>query len=410
MTKTIKVKLPHVHNFRKLYDSENAGAMFAATCPIVSIFGARNEIDALLEINPREQKQTSVPSKAMHETLRDNPKSFVFRNRGLTFVAQDVTWDNKTEELEMTFAIDLSSDSQVSGLGDGGHTYDVIKDFVGEVEEAAQKELPAEVRLDIITGFDANPDEINAIVEARNTSTQVQEESLLNAKGYFAPIEEILAGQKYANQIAYYENQPVVDNDPNLGYRPIKVNTVLSYLMCFDQGVFSENQHPTIAYSSKRKALDWYKGKFEKDSDDLNALVKIMPQILDLHDYIEAQIPEIWNKISGRLADQKGVKKLKKEEALDFSDYKTRYVIPGGFVYPILSAFRSLLVKKGGEYSFRKDPKEIFERMNAESGRSLLWKLVNVQDKDPQAMGKNPELYDSCYGSLRGYYYEHISQ
>ncbi len=406
---TIKIRIPRVHNFRKVYDSEEMGTMFGATCPITSIYAAQNELDGVLDINPRTQKQSSAPSRAMHETLRDHQEAFVFRNRGLTFIAQDVSWDNKTEDLEMIFEVDPSAEAQTSGLADGGHTYDVIKNFIDEADESERKDITAEVKLDIITGFDGRLDEIGAIVESRNTSTQVRDETLLNYQGLFLPIERALANQKYAENIAYYENQLTDDKNPESGYRPINVSTILSYLMCFDAQSFNENQHPIAAYSSKRKVLSWYEKRFKEDRKDIEALALLLPKILDLRDYVEFQIPEVWNKISGRFGDQKGVKKLKLEKALDFSDYEVRYAIPGGFIYPVLSAFRSILIKTAGDYKFRIDPKKSFDQMNAEKGKSLVYKLVNVQDKDPQAMGKNSELYDSCYGSLRGYYYESLN-
>lgn len=410
MKETFKITVPNVHNFRKVYDSDGRGSMYGATCPIVSIYSVRDAIDKVLEINPRTQKQTSAPSRAMHETLRDAQDSFVFRNRGITFVVQDVSWDNKTEDLEMTFSIDPAADTQTSGLADGGHTYEVIKDFINITDESEQGEITAEVRLDIISGFDEKVDEIGAIVESRNTSTQVKDETLLNYRGVFKPIEDSLAKQKYANDIAYYENQLTDEKNPESAYRAINISSVLSYLMCFDQEVFNENQHPIAAYSSKKKALDWFEKRHKENEQDTIAFAQILPEILDLKDYIESQIPVVWNKVSGRFADQKGVKKLKNSKTLDFSQYQTDYAIPGGFIYPILGAFRSLLVKSDKAYKFRVDPKKIFDQMNAEKGRSLVYKLVNVQDKDPQTIGKNPELYDSCYGSLRGYYYESLNK
>lgn len=410
MEKIVKVKISRAHNFRKIYESDKGSAMYGATCPILSIFEARNEIDAVQDINPRTQKQSSTPSKAMHETLRDTPESFVFRNRGMTFIAQDAVWDNKTELLELTCVLDSDAESQSNGLADGGHTYDVIKDFIAAADESQQKGITAEVRLDIITGFNQKVEDITEIVESRNTSTQVRDETILNYRGVFKPIEEAVKGLPFSSEIAYYENQLKDEKNPEAGYRQLNVNSILSYLMCFDAETYNENQHPVAAYSSKKKALDWYEKRFKEDPKDVAALAKLLPTILPLRDYVEAQIPKLWNKVSGRFGDQKGVKKLKKPTTLDFSEYEVEYVIPGGFVYPLLSSFRALIVKTDRGYEFKKDPKEVFDKMNAESGKSLVYKLVNVQDKDPQTMGKNAELYDSCYGSLRGYYYESLNQ
>lgn len=404
---TIVLKLPKVPNFRKIYESKDGnGIMYSASCPILDIFGVRKEIDRLLEINPRTQKETSAPSKAMRETLKNAQDMFIFRNRGMTFMAYDATWDNKTNELIITFKIDTSPEGETNGLADGAHTYEVIKDFVEEVDEAERKDITAEVRLDIMIGFEERPEEVMEIVEARNTSTQVKDESLLNSKGVFDPLKEALKGASYANDIAYYENQRIDETDVDSGYRTIKITSVISYLMCFDVTTFSENDHPTQAYSSKRKPLAWYEQKLKDDRPNLIALLALTKDILDLRDYIESQIPRVWNRISGRYADQKGVRKLNNEIELDFSNYTVDYDVPGGHVYPILAAFRALVVKDGNVYKFRRQPKELFDKMNTQNMKSLLYKLRGAKDQDPQTMGKNSDLYDSCYGTLRGYYYE----
>lgn len=407
--KKIEIKLPNVVNFRKVYESKDGtGTMFGATCRIVDIYAARKEIETLRDINPRNQKESSAPSKAMRETLRDAQDMFVFRNRGLTFMAYDASWDNKSNELTLTFAAE--SNNGANGLADGGHSFDVITEFVEETDESERKDITAEVRLDIITGFQAKADEVGVIVEARNTSTQVQAYTMLNHKGLFDPVKETLKGTSYADNIAYYENERKDENDSTSDFRTIKVATILSYLMCFDMSVFTENEHPTQAYSSKRKPLKWYENKLETGREDLDALLPLLPQILELRDYIESEVPRVWNHLSGRFANQKGVRKLKKEAVLDFSGYTVDYDIPAGYVYPILAAFRAILVKEKGVYRFKTDPKKLFDQMNEDGQRSLVFKLKQAEDQDPQAMGKSQTLYDSCYGSLRGYYYEQLQK
>lgn len=411
MDKSIVLTLPRVENFRKIYESgDGVGVMYSASCSIKDIFDVREKVDDLLEINPRTQKFSSVPSKAMRETLTDAPSMFVFRNRGLTFIARDAIWDNKTNELTLTFELTGVPEREINGLADGGHTYEVIKDFVGSIEPQEQGGVNAEVRIDILTGFENKLDEVGAIVEARNTSTQVRDESLLNNNGVFNAIKESLSGTSYANEIAYYENHRIDESDPSSRSRSIKIANVISYLMCFDTTTYSENDQPVQAYSSKKKALAWYEKKWNGSSEDqenLKALVALMPQILDLRDYVESTIPTVWNRWSGRFADQKGVSKLTHDRKLDFSEYVVEYDVPGGYVYPVLSAFRSIIEKKNGKYQFRVNPKDLFDRMNDERGRSLVLKLKNTSDQDPQALGKNGDLYGACYASVLAYYYEH---
>ncbi len=395
----ITIGIKNVHNFRKTYESDKTGIMYSASCPVMSLYEKRSEIDQLLEVNPRNQKKTARPSKAMIDTLKDSPEMFIFRNLGITLIASEVNWDNKTEDLQITF--DLKNEN---GLANGGHTYDVIKRFISEIDESDQSEITAEIRLDIIVG-EKLKDEIANIVEARNTSTQVKDDSILNLRGYFELIKSSIEDQDYSKDIAYYENQ-YVEESIESGYRQIKASTILSYLMCFDLDQFNENTHPVVSYSSKKKVLDWYLRKFESNEKDLEKLSKILPEILELKDYIESSIPDIWNARSGRFADQKGVRKLIVEKKLDYSNYTARYDIPNGYIYPLLSAFRSILRKTEEGYSFTVDPKIIFDEMNSDINKTLVWKLINATDKDPQAMGKSTELYGSCYSSLKSYSYE----
>ena len=407
----VTVTINNVDSFRKIYEARGGnGALYGASVSVLDLFKVREQIDATLGINPRNQKDTSRPSRAMEETLNDASNMFVFRNRGITFIAKDVRWDNSTHDLVMTFVISGKKEDEVNGLADGGHTYNVLMRYIDQIDPSERHEIDAYVRLDILTGFNEYPEEVGMIVESRNTSTQVREESILNRDGYFEPLKNALAGTKYADQIAYYENQLVNDDDPEKGYRPIKVSTVLSYLMCFDPNTFDSNSHPTIAYSSKKKAVDWYVKFFDSDhknkTNDLQNFMSLAPAILDFHDYIESQVPKVWNMISGRYADQPGVKTLNKESSLPFGPYKTAYAVPGGHVYPVLSAFRSVVDSSGGNYTFKADLKKLFDQMNSGKQSSLIHKLVATDKKDPQTMGKSNDLYTICYMSVTSYYLE----
>lgn len=405
--KTISVTIQNVTSFRKIYEMKDGpGTLYGATVSVFDLFKVRDQIEQTLNINPRNQKTTSRPSKAMEDTLTDSQDMFVFRNRGITFIAKDVIWSNSTGDLTLSFDLVGQKDEEVNGLADGGHTYNVLMRYIDQIAESERKDVSAYVRLDIITGFNDLPDEVNMIVEARNTSTQVREETLLNKEGIFEPLKVALAGAKYADQIAYFENQYIDDKDPEKGYRPIKVSTVLSYLMCFDPVAFDEDSHPVVAYSSKTKAIDWYKNRYDTDKADLIAFLSLAKEIINFHDLVEAQVPKIWNKFSGRYADQKGVNPLKKEASLSFSDYKVTYNVPGGHIYPIMAAFRSVVVSNGKGYSFKVKPESLF--LNAkELGISLIKKIKNSPDDDPQKLGKNSDLYGNCYSTVKLASYEY---
>ena len=176
--------------------------------------------------------------------------------------------------------------------------------------------------------------------------------------------------------------------------------------MCFDTETYDEDTHPTVAYSSKTKAIDWYVNRFNADKNDLVSFLKLATVILSFHDLVESQVPKVWNKISGRYADQKGVKSLKKESGLSFSQYKVNHNIPGGHVYPVMAAFRSVVLNDGKSYSFKINPETLFRDAKDLSG-SLIKKIKNSPDDDPQKLGKNSDLYGNCYSTVKLASYEY---
>ena len=159
--KTISVTIQNVSSFRKVYEVKDApGALYGASVSVLDLFKVRDQIDETLNINPRNQKDTSRQSKAMEETLTESQEMFVFRNRGITFIAKDVFWDNATGDLKLTFDLVGKKDEEVNGLADGGHTYSVLMRYIDQVEESERKDITAHVRLDILTGFNNLPDEV----------------------------------------------------------------------------------------------------------------------------------------------------------------------------------------------------------------------------------------------------------
>ena len=69
------------------------------------------------------------------------------------------------------------ADPEKHGLLDGGHTYRVVTE---SAQALADDDDPRFVRVEIVTGFDR--DTISDVVEARNTSNQVRDESLANLR------------------------------------------------------------------------------------------------------------------------------------------------------------------------------------------------------------------------------------
>ncbi|MGN4241083.1 AIPR family protein, partial [Staphylococcus equorum] len=100
--------------------------------------------------------------------------------------------------------------------------------------------------------------------------------------------------------------------------------------------------HPKQAYSSKKVMLDRYLDDpkhFEKFSNIAN-------DIFDLYDEIENDFPNAYNETGGKYGnfnfaaydDDKIIKNSK------FIEIGMKYVVPEGIVYPMVAAFRALVV------------------------------------------------------------------
>ena len=115
---------------------------------------------------------------------------------------------------------------------------------------------------------------------ARNTSTQVKEQSLANLSQHFDAIKDILKNEPYANRIAYKETEFSEDGSR----KDIDIKEILSYLICFDREDFDDNDHPIITYFGKS-----YVPKYADAEDNRQRLQKylsLLPQILVLRDEI----------------------------------------------------------------------------------------------------------------------------
>lgn len=344
------------------------------------------------KINVRDPKLRGSVPNAIREGLAEHPDLFLFMNRGLVIAAQDVIFDNKSNLLQLTL-----SDESLHGLLDGGHSYNIIYDAAKSLEDTRY------VKIEFLTGFDREA--ITNVVDARNTSNQVKDESLMNLDGKFDVLKNQLSSKQYAKYIAYKEYELGNDNLP----LPIDIKHVISILYCFDKTTFGDNNHPINAYSSKGAVLK----HFGESDSAYNKLYSIASDLLRLYDHIHQVLPEKYSsarKTSGDVSHGKfgkltGVTKLSKPQKLYFTDTLSDYNIPKGFIYAILASFRALLINVDGRWAWPKgvDPFEIF---NGDVGTELASTLSEyaLQDQNPNKTGKNSTYWASCYKIVETYY------
>jgi hypothetical protein len=332
------------------------------------------------KINVRDPKTKGRVPNAIRESLLAHPQEFVFMNRGLVLSAEKVDISEKDKMMKVVFR-----DPDLHGLLDGGHTYRIL------MEERSNADPRQYVRVEIITGFD--PDGISDLVDARNTSNQVKDQSLDNLKGKFDPIKAVLAGKPYEELISWSEYEELETGRP----KPVDVRDIISFLVMLDVEAFNGAKQPLIAYKDKRACLN----HFRMNERRLKKYYALLPDMLLLWD----EIHENWfgwyrdNRseeagISGRPGGLTGINKDAAQE-LYFKQKQIVGRIPDAYKYPILGAFRAAIETHDGTAGWAMDPFELLKR----TGVRLVGVVGNsVRNyNNPNKVGKDVGIWSSCY-------------
>ncbi len=385
MSSSTRITIP-VKSFRRIenpFEIEGKKMYLA----IIQAKDLPKELENWREINPRDPKITSGVAMKIAQSLNDVPENFLFRNRGVTLLSERVEFDNESN----TMSIDLSNPT-IHGLLDGGHTYAVIRDTFDSLDENERTTTnlnKAYVKLELLGGF-TDKEEATEIVFARNTSTQVKDQSIANLLNHFDSIKDILSDQPYADRIAYKETEFAADGSK----KDIDIKEILSYLICFDSEGFTDANHPIVAYSGKSAVLSHVDSPDNRER--LQKYLPLLPQILQLRDTIYRDMPDTYNSNGGKFGRLMGVN-MKKTEGVElpFSGLKTKYVIPGSFIYPVLAAFRTLVEVNNDKVSWKKDPVKFYEDVKVELIQRLGDQALEI--RNPNKLGKDKATWRACY-------------
>lgn len=384
--KTTLIKMPIV-SYRRIENpfEQEGKRMYVA---VIQAKNLSRDLDEWRKINPRDPSTTSGVAKKITKSFEDAPESFFFKNRGITLLVERASFDNDSKELALEF-----SNESIHGMLDGGHTYKIITKTIDSLDESEKKEFDdAHVRLEILEGF-SDPEDVVDIVEARNTSTQVKDQSIEDLLGHFDSIKEVLKNEKYSDRIAYKEIELTEDGSK----KDIDVKEILSYLICFDVEAFDGKKHPITAYSGKGAVLSHVK----ENRDRLKKYLPLLPQILRLKDEIYEKMPDTYNKAAeGKFGALTGVLEISRKKnaepiELPFKGTESTYVIPSAFIYPVLAAFRNLIECKEDKCSWKKDPIKFFDDTKEE----LIQRVVDQakEFRNPNKLGKSKATWGRCY-------------
>lgn len=379
------IKVPNVQNFRKLEDPNGRSDKDKYVC-YVNVHDIPHNIP--MGTNPRDQKLTTNIAKGIKESLLTNDMNFHLKNRGMVMSAQSVKYNNKTDELTIRF-----EDEEAHGNIDGGHTYKIIQENIYNPifhdEDSSNKITNSkqyvfwEIMVDV-------EDMIEDLAEARNRSAQVDDKSLAELQNHFDPIKDAIGGMTFYNRIAFKQNQ---QNGP--GIKMIDAREVVAILSMFDIDKY-KSTHPKQAYSSKKVMLD----KYLDDPEHFEKLSNIAIDIFDLYDYIETDFPYAYNETGGKYGNfnfaandnDKIIKNAK------FSENGMKYAVPDGIVYPIVAAFRALVVenKDTGKFEWTKDPIEFYQNNRCILSEKAMGVVKSLRG-NPNAAGKESSLWDILY-------------
>lgn len=336
-----------------------------------------------LDVNPREPKMTTNVARSLLTAVVEPETDFYINNRGIVIAAKTLTFNSTDSEVTIDIGDQNDeNDKSLYGILDGGHTYTAIMRKRDEIPEDIRKF----VRVEVIT----NVQNITRLSDARNTSVQVSDMALFNLDDKFDDIKASIAGQAYADLIAYKDNED----------KPIHVSELLRLLYAFDIDKYpDDNAAPVQSYSGKAQVFKRYKQAFE--SPFYKSLTGQIPLLVELYDVIECELPEKYRdykKARGvanpRFGSVRGIESLDTPTKTEFLATPTKYSVSSGYIYPIFGAFRSLLKfdEATGVVSWLFNPIDIWN----EVGTSIVQNTFETYT-NPQLAGKDKQLWLSNY-------------
>ena len=374
----------HGNTFRKLDDPFLNGK---SKKYVFYVKASEVPTDIPMNTNPREQKLNSQVAKAIEDSLCSNDKAFHLKNRGIVISAASVHYNNQKEEVTIEFL-----DDQVHGNIDGGHTYKIVC-------EHKDDNLDQYVQFEVMTGVESI---IEELARARNTSVQVDEKSMAELANKFDPIKEGLQGMPFYKRIAFKQNQLETDSLSGKNLKMIDARDIVAIINMFEMEHTDKKMQPTQAYSSKSRMLQVYLENPER----YRRFTNIAPDIFDLFDTIETEFAEAYNSSGGRYGRKKysGYKDNKVVGKSKFTEQEMIYKVPDGLLYPVVGAFRTLVV-----YNKNIDKYEWYNGVNPiaiwnDCKLSLVKKVMDFAASigdNPNAVGKDSNIWDLAYMTVQ---------
>ncbi len=397
-------KLPHEYRIPMVQDYVRSIKL--PHCPDLTVIHAFVKIRDLAngmipdKINPRSHEEIKMKTRipqAIAESLNEDPSIFHLLNRGCLILAKRAWYNNQTRTLHFV----LESEEE-HGMVDGATTDRVLaimkkEAAIADFSTLSEDEIPdmfkdSYIYIEIIAGDIDNGLRIK-LADARNTSAQVKEFSLVDLGDGFNWLKDVLENSELRGKVRYRENEP----------KPVDIRTILGLLTLFHPKWDENGEHkdPVVAYTGKGRVLDLYEDKDNNWIDGYKKLAPVAIDILKLYDYVHINFqPQYMNAYGpnsklGRRKEVRYIDNQKRAKVLPLTSQTTQYVLPDGWLYPLLASFRILLEwpKAGkGAVKWSMDPFEYFDKHGAELVRDIVEQSEELGN-NPNATGKSRMLW-----------------
>ncbi len=391
-------------------------------------------LDANARIPNVLKNQTCIE---LRETLLTHPEDFPIFNGGIICTATEIEakQDGNQHFVEVVFDQDAGQ-----GLVNGGHTYAQLLHIVHDNTEYSDgKSIKAVLLQDARHGSEeigriALDDELLAdrvarardkaqvqiefvapvvdsemlaqIARARNLSQSVEATALQNLAGKFDLMKSVVAsapppfGPTFRDRVVWKTNQEIPE-DAVGGAIPVKLLIQILALM-------NARQYPPATrvandvYSRAGVVVREFGEAEDADEQYYNALTKILPDIVKLYDHIYATLPEVdptypW--ADGKFDNEK--KKKTGPSLTPFTGRPCGSRVANAFVWPIFSAFRTLLLQDAdGDVKFRVDPIAMFNDMKNEMVTTVQTAHRHQAHGIVHQVGKDKEVWLRLQGQI----------
>ena len=379
-TKVVEVMVRDADHCKRLKDPQSASIFhLEAWLP----FSEAAKLDRG-NANVRPASERKKPFRDMMETVEKDPARFHIKNRGIIYRCEKFEFDNASRIIRLANPRpdqELDELAQLKyGIADGGHTFEVVQQTIKREDELTKIEGWTEpfVRVHFLAGEALGSGEIEQVVEALNTSSQVQQYTIDEYQNKFDALKEALKlGGFDTGLIAFRENDE----------KEWEIREIIQRIGCFLKERW-KNTQPTQMYRSKGKALELFTS--DASGSEFERLYDVIVDVVTLPEFIQSEFSNADTR-GRKFGNLRAVKKLKKAIMRPGTAYQTDHEMDLAASLPIAAAFRELLELKGERYCWKADYKEVFRAASEELYRALAMKSRTA--KSVNALGIDTEYW-----------------